>query len=245
MIKVAVVGSAGRMGTEVCAAVGASQDLRLVATVDLDDSLDAVASADVVVDFATPDTALDRLHHYTNAGVHAVIGTTGFTDQRLAEVRQLLSKSPGIAVMIVPNFSIGAVLMMRCANQAAPYFQSVEVIEMHHPEKLDAPSGTARLTADLITEARREAGVAAGNDATVATDMGARGCKIGDVSVHSVRLRGLTAHQEVLLGNVGELLSIRHDSLDRASFMPGVLLAIREVAERPGLTIGLDPLLPL
>jgi 4-hydroxy-tetrahydrodipicolinate reductase len=245
MIKVAVVGSAGRMGAEVCAAVGATQDLSLVATVDLDDSLDTVASADVVVDFATPDTALDRLHHYMNAGVHAVIGTTGFTDERLAEVRQMFSKSPGIGVMIVPNFSIGAVLMMRFAKQAAPYFESVEVIEMHHPEKLDAPSGTARLTADLITEARREAGVAAGNDATVAHDMAARGSKIGDVSVHSVRLRGLTAHQEVLLGNVGELLSIRHDSLDRASFMPGVLLAIREVAERPGLTIGLDPLLPL
>lgn len=244
MTQVAVVGAAGRMGTAVCAAVTESADLSLVAAIDIGDDLNDVSRADVVVDFATPDSALDRLRTYVEAGVHAVVGTTGFTPDRLVEAERILANRPKIGAVIAPNFSIGAVLLMRFSQQAATYFESVEVIELHHPEKLDAPSGTARLTAELITQARRDMGQPLAPDATVAADLTARGERIGDVPVHSVRLRGLIAHQEVLLGNAGEMLTLRHDSLDRSSFMPGVLLAVRSVAARPGLTIGLAALMP-
>ena len=242
MIRVGVVGAAGRMGSTVCAAVDAADDMEVLATVDLGDSLELVDDCDVVVDFTAPDVVMQTLRHCIPAGVHVVVGTSGFDSARLTEVEQLLAGHPEVGVLVAPNFSIGAVLMMRFAATAAPFFESVEVIEMHHPDKVDAPSGTAVRTAEMISQAR--AGRPSPDATTTALD-GARGAGVDDVTVHSVRLRGLVAHQEVLLGGVGETLTIRHDSLDRASFMPGVLLGVREVGQHPGLTVGLDSFLGL
>ena len=238
-----MVGAAGRMGAEVVRAVDASDDLHLGAVVDIGDPLDRLDGVQVAVDFTTPDAVMDTLRYCIAHGIHAVVGTTGFTAERLVEVEALLDQAPGVGVVIAPNFALGAVLLMRFARQAAPYFESVEVIEMHHPDKLDAPSGTARHTAEAIASARRDAGLGAGPDATSQAMDGARGADVDGVRVHAVRLRGLVAHEEVLLGNPGEALTLRHDSLDRASFMPGVLLAVRSVGSRPGLTVGLEPLL--
>jgi 4-hydroxy-tetrahydrodipicolinate reductase len=245
--RVAVLGAAGRMGGEVCRAVEAADDLELVARLDVDDSLDALAgsTAQVVVDFTTPDAVMGNLERCIGAGLHAVVGTTGFDESRLATVRSWLDAAPGVGVLVAPNFSVGAVLMMRFAEQAAAHFESVEVVELHHPDKVDAPSGTARLTAQRLAAARTKAGLPPSPDATTTALDGARGARVDDVTVHSVRLRGLVAHQEVLLGGPGELLTIRHDSLDRAGFMPGVLLGVRHVAERPGLTVGLESYLGL
>lgn len=245
MIEVGVVGAAGRMGSEVVRAVDASDDLRLAAAVDLGDPLARLdqAGVQVAVDFTTPDAVMGTLRHCVERGIHVVVGTTGFTDERLADVRELLAAHPRIGVVIAPNFALGAVLLMRFAREAAPYFESAEVIEMHHPDKLDAPSGTATHTAEAIAAARLAAGVGASPDATDRSLDGARGADVSGVRVHSVRVRGHVAHEEVLLGNPGEVLTLRHDSLDRASFMPGVLLAIRAVGSRPGLTVGLEPLL--
>lgn len=240
MIKVGVVGAAGRMGQAVCAAVSQASDLELAAEVDLGDDLSLVDGCDVVVDFTAPDVVMKTLEHCIPAGVHVVVGTSGFDEARLEQVRELLT--PGVGVLVAPNFSIGAVLMMRFAAVAAPFFESVEVVELHHPDKVDAPSGTAIRTAAMIAEARRGR---ANPDATTTALDGARGALVDGVTVHSVRVRGLVAHQEVLLGGVGETLSIRHDSLDRASFMPGVLLGVREVGLHPGLTVGLDSFLGL
>ena len=242
MIRVGVVGAAGRMGSAVCAAVDAADNMEVLATVDLGDSLELVDDCDVVVDFTAPDVVMQTLRHCIPAGVHVVVGTSGFDSARLTEVEQLLAGHPEVGVLVAPNFSIGAVLMMRFAATAAPFFESVEVIEMHHPDKVDAPSGTAVRTAEMISQAR--AGRPSPDATTTALD-GARGAGVDDVTVHSVRLRGLVAHQEVLLGGVGETLTIRHDSLDRASFMPGVLLGVREVGQHPGLTAGLDSFLGL
>ncbi|MCB0902045.1 MAG: 4-hydroxy-tetrahydrodipicolinate reductase [Actinobacteria bacterium] len=242
MIRVGVVGAAGRMGSAVCAAVDAADNMEVLATVDLGDSLELVDDCDVVVDFTAPDVVMQTLRHCIPAGVHVVVGTSGFDSARLTEVEQLLAGHPEVGVLVAPNFSIGAVLMMRFAATAAPFFESVEVIEMHHPDKVDAPSGTAVRTAEMISQAR--AGRPSPDATTTALD-GARGAGVDDVTVHSVRLRGLVAHQEVLLGGVGETLTIRHDSLDRASFMPGVLLGVREVGQHPGLTVGLDSFLGL
>jgi 4-hydroxy-tetrahydrodipicolinate reductase len=244
-IRVGVLGARGRMGSEVCRAIEAADGLDLVAQVDIDDALDQITSAeaDVVVDFTRPDVVLDNLHWCVEHGVDAVVGTSGFDDDRLAEVRGWLGAAPTVGVLVVPNFSIGAVLMMRFAAQAARFFESAEITEMHHPDKADAPSGTALRTAGLIAAAR--AGRPAMPDATSSEVTGARGADVEGVRVHSVRLRGLVAHQEVLLGGVGETLSIRHDSLDRASFMPGVVAAVRAVGRRPGLTVGLDDVLGL
>jgi 4-hydroxy-tetrahydrodipicolinate reductase len=172
--------------------------------------------------------------------IHAVVGTTGFDDARMAKLKSLSSSHPEVGILIAPNFAIGAVLMMEFATKAAKYFESAEIIELHHPNKVDAPSGTAARTADLISKARKSAGLAAMPDATTTSLDGARGALVGEVPVHSVRLRGLIAHQEVLFGGPGETLSIRHDSLDRAGFMPGVLLGIRSVISRPGVTFGLE-----
>ncbi|MFF0653928.1 MULTISPECIES: 4-hydroxy-tetrahydrodipicolinate reductase [Micromonospora] len=243
--RVGVLGARGRMGMEVCKAVDSAADLELVAAVDQGDDLDALAQAgaEVVVDFTTPDAVMDNLRWCVEHGVHAVVGTTGFTEQRLAQVREWLSDRPGVGVVIAPNFGIGAVLMMQFAARAARYFESVEIIEQHHPRKLDAPSGTATHTARLIAAARAEAGLAPAPDATRDEVAGARGADIDGVRVHAVRATGLVAHQEVLFGTTGETLTIRHDSYDRVSFMPGVLLAVREVGRRPGLTVGLDALL--
>jgi 4-hydroxy-tetrahydrodipicolinate reductase len=244
-IRVGVLGARGRMGAEVCRAVDAAADLELVAMVDQGDWLfnAADAAAQVVVDFTTPDVVMDNLHWCIDQGINVVVGTSGFTAERLDQVRTWLSHKPGVGVLIAPNFGIGAVLMMQFAEKAARYFESVEIIEQHHPRKLDAPSGTATHTAKLIAAARAEASLGAMPDATKDELDGARGADIDGVRIHSVRAAGLVAHQEVLFGTTGETLTIRHDSLDRASFMPGVLLGVRSVVNRPGLTIGLDDLL--
>ncbi|MFI7248405.1 4-hydroxy-tetrahydrodipicolinate reductase [Micromonospora chalcea] len=243
--RVGVLGARGRMGMEVCKAVDSAADLELVAAVDQGDDLATVAQAGagVVVDFTTPDAVMDNLRWCVENGVHAVVGTTGFTEQRLAEVRGWLADWPGVGVVIAPNFGIGAVLMMQFAARAARHFESVEIVEQHHPRKLDAPSGTATHTARLIAAARADAGLGPVPDATRDEVAGARGADIDGVRVHAVRATGLVAHQEVLFGTTGETLTIRHDSYDRVSFMPGVLLAVREVGRRPGLTVGLDALL--
>jgi 4-hydroxy-tetrahydrodipicolinate reductase len=244
-IRVGVLGARGRMGQEVCKAVDAADDLALVAAIDQGDPLSVAsdAGARVVVDFTTPDVVMNNLRWAVDQGIHLVIGTSGFGADRLEEVRGLVSRRPGLGVLIAPNFGIGAVLMMQFAARAARYFESVEIIEQHHPRKLDAPSGTAVHTARLIAAARAEAGSAPMPDATKEEMSGARGTDVDGVRVHAVRAAGLVAHQEVLFGTAGETLTIRHDSLDRASFMPGVLLAVRAVVSRPGLTVGLDSLL--
>jgi 4-hydroxy-tetrahydrodipicolinate reductase len=244
-ITVAVIGAAGRMGGTVCQAVEATDDLELMGRFDLGDDLGELAGADVAVEFSTPDATLGNVLHCVRRGVHAVVGTTGWTEDKLERVRWALETSPGTGVVVAPNFSVGAVLMMRFAAQAARFYQSAEVIELHHPDKVDAPSGTATRTARLVAEARKGAGLPAVPDATTTALEGARGADVDGVRVHAVRLRGLVAHQEVLLGAPGEQLTIRHDSFDRISFMPGVLLGIRRVGAMPGLTVGLEPLLEL
>jgi 4-hydroxy-tetrahydrodipicolinate reductase len=239
VIKVGVSGAKGRMGQAVVDAVKATDDMHLVAAVDIGVPPTALgqAGADVIVDFTTPDAVMRTLHTCIGDGIHCVVGTTGFTDHMLEQVRGWCSEQPTVGVLIAPNFGLGAVLMMRLATLAAPYFESVEIVEMHHPDKVDAPSGTAAHTARLIAQAR--AGLPAAPDATTHETPGARGARIDGVPVHSVRARGLVAHQEVILGGVGETLTIRHDSIDRSSFMPGVLLGIREAPRHPGLTVGL------
>jgi 4-hydroxy-tetrahydrodipicolinate reductase len=244
-IKVGVLGARGRVGSEVCRAVDGAEDLELVAAVGSGDTVDALALADVIVDFTRPDVVMANLRWCIARGRHVVVGTTGFDDARLDELRAVLADTPGVGVLIAPNFSIGAVLMMRFAAKAAPFYESVEIVEMHHPDKADAPSGTSRRTAELVSAARREAGLGPGPDATSTSLPGARGAEIEGVHIHAVRARGLVAHQEVLFGGSGETLTLRHDSLDRASFLPGVLLAVRAIARRPGLTIGLEHLLDL
>ncbi|WP_373310561.1 4-hydroxy-tetrahydrodipicolinate reductase [Asanoa iriomotensis] len=244
-IRVGVLGARGRMGIEVCKAVDAADDMELVAMIDQGDGLFSAsdAAAEVIVDFTTPDVVMDNLHWCVEQGINAVVGTTGFSDQRLDRIRGWLSHKPDVGVLVAPNFGIGAVLMMQFAAKAARHFESVEIVELHHPRKLDAPSGTATHTARLIAAARAEAGLGPVPDATKDEVDGARGADIDGVRVHAVRSAGLVAHQEVLFGTVGETLTIRHDSLDRSSFMPGVLLAVRAIRSRPGLTVGLDPLL--
>jgi 4-hydroxy-tetrahydrodipicolinate reductase len=246
MIKVGVLGAKGRMGSQVCQAVADADGLALAAAVDQGDDLAALGGCDVVVDFTHPGVVMDNLRWCIGQGLTAVVGTSGFDEARLGQVSQWLAAAPGTRALIVPNFSIGAVLMMRFAAQAARFFESAEIIELHHATKVDAPSGTASRTASLIAAARTGAGVGPSPDGTVTALAGARGAVVDSVHVHSVRLAGLLAHQEVLLGGHGETLTIRHDSLDRASFMPGVLLGVRGVASLPtGLTVGLDPLLGL
>ncbi len=246
-LRVGVLGSRGRVGKAICESVRAAEDLVLAAEVDQGDDLHALleATVQVVVDFTHPDAVMDNLRFCVEQRIHAVVGTTGFDDDRLSQVSGWLSEAPGVGVLIAANFSLGAVLMMRFATQAAPYFESVEVVEMHHPDKADAPSGTARRTAQLVAEARAEAGVAPAPDATSTAIAGARGADVDGVPVHSLRVRGMLAHQEVLLGGPGETLTLRHDSLDRASFAPGVLLGVRGISDHPGLSIGLEHLLGL
>jgi 4-hydroxy-tetrahydrodipicolinate reductase len=246
MIRVGVLGARGRMGTQACATVDGAPDLDLAARVDLGDPVSALDGCDVAVDFTHPGAVLDNMRWCIDHGVAVVAGTSGFGEDRLAQVRAWLDAAPGSRALVVPNFSVGAVLMMRFARQAAAYFESAEVIEMHHAGKADAPSGTAARTAAMIAEARAGAGLGPPPDATVTAADGARGTDQHGIRVHSVRLAGLLAHQEVLLGGHGEVLTIRHDSLDRSSFMPGVLLAVRGAGGLPpGLTVGLDSLLGL
>ncbi len=242
MIKVGVLGAAGRMGAEVVNAIEVSSDCTLVAALDFRDPLDhlVTSGAQVVVDFTTPDSVMANLEFLITHNIHAVVGTTGFDDARMSKLNELSAAHPEVGVLIAPNFAIGAVLMMEFAAKAAQFFESAEIIELHHPNKIDAPSGTAARTASLMTDARKAANLSAMPDATSTSLPGARGALVGDIPVHSVRLRGLIAHQEVLFGGSGETLSIRHDSLDRAGFMPGVLLGIRSVISRPGVTFGLE-----
>src|SRR4051794_15089459 len=219
----------------------------LVARVDAGDPVESLqqAGAQAVVDFTHPDVVMENLRFCVEHGIHAVVGTTGFDEDRLETLRGWLAASPGTGVLVAPNFSIGAILMMRFAAAAAPFYESVEVVELHHPDKADAPSGTARRTAQLIAAARREAGRPPVPDATSTSLDGARGADVDGIRVHGLRIRGLVAHQEVILGGVGETLMIRHDSLDRASFTPGVLAALRVIADHPGLTVGLEHFLAL
>jgi 4-hydroxy-tetrahydrodipicolinate reductase len=244
-VKVGVLGARGRVGSEVCRGVEAAADLELAAAVDAGDSLDALTAAEVVVDFTHPDVVMDNLRWCVGQGLHCVVGTTGFDEGRLDALRTTLADAPGVGVLVAPNFSIGAVLMMRFAAAAAPFYESAEIIELHHPDKADAPSGTSRRTAELVAAARRDAGVGPMPDATSTSLDGARGADVDGVHVHAVRARGLVAHQEVILGGPGETLTIRHDSMDRTSFVPGVLTAVRAISDRPGLTVGLEHLLDL
>lgn len=245
VIKVSVIGAAGRMGSEVCRAVTAAQDLELVGRYDMGDDLGDLGGADVVVEFSVPGSSASNVAQCIDRGTHVVVGTTGWTQEKLAAVRSQLAGKPEIGVLIAPNFAIGAILMMSFAQQAAKFYESVEVVELHHPDKVDAPSGTAARTASLIARARRDAGLGDVPDATTADPDGARGAQVDGIRVHALRLRGLVAHQEVLFGATGELLTIRHDSFDRVSFMPGVMAGVRQVGDHPGLTVGLENYLGL
>jgi 4-hydroxy-tetrahydrodipicolinate reductase len=244
-MRVGVLGAKGKVGATIVDAVEAADDLTFSAGVDAGDPLTLFTDSQtaVVVDFTHPDVVMANLEFLIGAGIHAVVGTTGFTDERLAQVRTWLADTPDVSVLIAPNFAIGAVLSMEFARQAARFFESAEIVELHHPFKADAPSGTATRTARMIAEARK--GLPPSPDATSTGIDGARGADVDGVRVHSVRLAGLVAHQEVLFGTMGETLTIRHDSLDRTSFVPGVLLGVRNVADHPGLTIGIEPLMGL
>jgi 4-hydroxy-tetrahydrodipicolinate reductase len=245
VLKVSVIGAAGRMGSTVCRTLEAAPDTQLVGRFDLGDDLGDLGGADVVVEFSVPGSASANVAHCIQRGKHVVVGTTGWTPQTLAEVTSQLDDEPGVGVLIAPNFAIGAILMMSFAQQAARFYESVEIVELHHPDKVDAPSGTAARTASLIAKARQQAGLAEVPDATTSDPGGARGARVDGIPVHALRLRGLVAHQEVLLGAAGELLTIRHDSFDRVSFMPGVMAGVRQVGEHPGLTVGLENYLGL
>jgi 4-hydroxy-tetrahydrodipicolinate reductase len=233
------------MGVEVCRSVEGAPDMELVAMVDQGDWLSYASDAgsEVIVDFTTPDVVMDHIHWAIEQGISIVVGTSGFTESRLERIRHWLEHKPEVGVFIAPNFAVGAVLMMEFAARAAKFFESVEIIEQHHAGKVDAPSGTSMRTAEVIEAARTAAGRGAMPDATTSEMEGARGATVNGVRVHSVRATGLVAHQEVLFGGPGETLTIRHDSYERVSFMPGVLLAIRSVIQRPGLTVGLESLL--
>lgn len=250
-IKVAVIGAGGRMGSEAVRAVEAATGMRLVGRYDHDDDLGDLNGADVAIEFSVPDASPGNVAHCVERGIHVVVGTTGWDDARLGALRDQLDAAPPsgsgapVGVLIAPNFAIGAILMMSFAAKAARFYESVEVIELHHPDKVDAPSGTAARTARLVGAARAEAGLGEVPDATKQDPDGARGARVDGIPVHSVRLRGLVAHQEVLLGGAGEMLTIRHDSFDRVSFMPGVITGVRAVADHPGLTVGLEHYLGL
>jgi 4-hydroxy-tetrahydrodipicolinate reductase len=245
VIKVSVIGAAGRMGSTVCRTVEAAPDTELVGRYDMRDDLGDLGGADVVVEFSVPGAAASNVAYCVDRGRHVVVGTTGWTRAALSAVSSQLADRPGVGVLIAPNFAIGAILMMSFAQQAARFYESVEIVELHHPDKVDAPSGTAARTASLIARARQDAGLGDVPDATASDPGGARGARVDGIPVHALRLRGLVAHQEVLLGAAGELLTIRHDSFDRISFMPGVMAGVRQVGDHPGLTVGLENYLGL
>jgi len=246
MIKVGVLGAKGRMGAEVVKAINSVADLELTSALDLGDSLGdfVTTQTQVVVDFTHPDVVMENLKFLIEQNINVVVGTTGFTDDRIQQIEKWLNKK-SVGVLIAPNFGLGAVLMMNFAEKAAAYFESVEIVELHHPQKADAPSGTATHTAERIAKARKKAGLGQMPDATTTEISGARGARISDIPVHSVRLRGLVAHQEVIFGDPGETFTLRHDSIDRVGFMPGVLLGVRKIIDQPGLTLGLESLLDL
>lgn len=241
-MKVAVLGAKGRMGNEAVSAINSASDLTLSAALDLGDSLDQLtkSATEVIVDFTTPDAVMKNLEFAIKNDIHVVVGTTGFDENKLNTLRNLLSDHPKVGALIAPNFGLGAVLMMQFSQIAAKYFESAEIIEMHHAHKVDAPSGTAVRTAEIITSVRRQNQKAEMPDATKSAIAGARGAKVGEVPVHSIRGHGYVAHQEVVFSDLGETLTIRHDSINRAGFMPGVLIGIRNVAKHPGLTVGLE-----
>jgi 4-hydroxy-tetrahydrodipicolinate reductase len=245
--RVGVLGARGKLGSAIVAGLEANDQVDVVARIGSTDPLQGLldAGARVAVDVTTPEAVMGNLEFCLQHGIHVVVGTTGFDDDRLETLRGWLADAPGVGVLIAPNFSIGALLMMRFAAQAAPFFESVEIVELHHPTKADAPSGTARRTAELVAAARRDAGLGPVPDATSTQLDGARGAVVDGIHVHGLRIRGLVAHQEVVLGGVGETLTIRHDSLDRAGFVPGVLAGVRAVADHPGLTVGLEHYLAL
>ncbi|MEE1785536.1 4-hydroxy-tetrahydrodipicolinate reductase [Streptomyces sp. SP17BM10] len=246
-LRVAVIGAKGRIGSEAVKAVEAAPDLELVAALGRGSDLAELteAGAQVAVELTHPDSVMGNLDHCLHHGIHVVTGTTGWTEERLATVRGWLAEAPELGLLIAPNFSIGAILGMKFAQTAARYFESVEVLELHHDRKADAPSGTATRTAQLIAAARAEAGRPPQQDPTTHSLPGARGADVDGVPVHAVRLRGLLAHQQVMFGDTGETLTIRHDSLHHSSFMPGILLGARKVVETPGLTFGLEHFLDL
>ena len=246
-IRVGVLGSKGKMGQAVLAAISSADDLECVAQIDLGDSLDLLTknNAEVVIDFTQPDSVMGNLKFAIENGIHCVVGTTGFNDEKLAQLNKLITANPKVGVLVAPNFGLGAVLMMQFAAKAAKYCESAEIIELHHPNKIDAPSGTATRTAELMGDARKSAGLPVMPDATATSLDGARGSQVAGIHIHSIRARGLVAHQEVIFGAQGETLTIRHDSLDRSGFMPGVLVAVREVGRHPGLTYGLEHFLNL
>ena len=247
MIKVGVLGATGKVGSAVVAGVEKADDLQLAAKVSAGDSLQVLVDegVDVIVDFTTPNAVMDNLEFCINNGIHCVVGTTGFDDERYQKVRDWCTANEGVGVLIAPNFAISAVLTMAFARQAAPFFESAEVVELHHPNKLDAPSGTAVKTAQGIADARKEAGLTQMPDATEQALDGSRGASVDGVPVHAVRMKGMVAHEEVIFGTTEQSLTIRQDSYGRESFVPGVLTGVREVANRPGLTIGLDAYLGL
>lgn len=249
MIQVGVIGAAGKMGTLACATVESTDGMQLAATVTEVDSIGDLAHVDVAVDLTHPGVVMDHVAWCVAHGIDVVAGTSGFTQERLESITEWLatdsSGAADVGVLVVPNFSIGAVLMMRFAAEAARYFESVEILELHHPTKLDAPSGTSIRTAQLIAAARAHADRPDMPDATSDDDLGARGATVEGVPIHSVRARGLVAHQEVLLGNAGETLTIRHDMPDRVAAMAGLVASIRYVVGHPGLTVGLEPVLGL
>jgi 4-hydroxy-tetrahydrodipicolinate reductase len=245
VITVSVIGASGRMGSTVCRTVEAAPDTELVGRYDIGDDLGDLGGADVVVEFSVPGAAASNVAYCVDRGRHVVVGTTGWTQAALSAVSSQLTGRPGVGVLIAPNFAIGAILMMSFAQQAARFYESVEIVELHHPDKVDAPSGTAARTASLIARARQDGGLGEVPDATSSDPGGARGARVDGIPVHALRLRGLVAHQEVLLGAAGELLTIRHDSFDRISFMPGVMAGVRQVGDHPGLTVGLENYLGL
>lgn len=246
-IKVGVLGARGKLGSAIVAGLREADGVEVVAEIGRGDDLAALveAGAQVAVDVTTPDAVMGNLRFLVEHGIHAVVGTTGFDPDRIATLEEWLAAAPGVGVVIAPNFSIGAILMMQLAAKAAPFFESVEIVELHHPTKADAPSGTARRTAELVAAARAEAACPPMPDATSTALDGARGASVDGVPVHALRIRGLVAHQEVILGGPGEILTIRHDSLDRSGFTPGVLAGIRAVPARAGLTVGLEHVLDL
>jgi 4-hydroxy-tetrahydrodipicolinate reductase len=247
MTRIAVVGARGRMGVASVRAIEASSDMSVVAEIDVDDDLQDIVdqNADVVLVFSPPDVAHEHVQWCIEQGIHVVVGTSGFDEDAVKQIRAALVKPGDVNVFIVPNFSVGAVLMTRFAAQAAPFFESVEIIEMHHPGKVDAPSGTALRTAELIARARSEAGCAPSPDATYLDPHGVRGGRIEGVGVHAIRVRGFMSSQEVLFGVDGEIFALRYDSVTRESLMPGVLTALRAVPNLTGVTVGLDAVLGL
>lgn len=247
ILKVAVLGAAGRLGSAAVKAIEAAQGMEVVATLGRHDDLETINSSGAthVLDLTVPDQSEKNVRFAVAAGKHTVVGTTGWDETKRENLASLLTEKPDVGVMIAPNFAIGSVLASHFAAAAAKYFESVEVVELHHPNKIDAPSGTAIRTAELIAKARKEAGVDPSPDATETELPGARGADVDGVKVHAVRLRGLTAHQEVLFGGVGETFTLRHDSYGHDSFMQGILLALRTIADRPGLAYGLDNYLDL